>query len=80
VAVEPGRPVARRTADVAGSADPPEPASSGTPAQHPTAAPWPSYEVDDYTYTLRVMCFCVDGGIPEASATRPATRLASGCA
>jgi Family of unknown function (DUF6174) len=31
---------------------------------HPTATPWPAYDVDDYTYTLRTMCFCPDGGVP----------------
>jgi hypothetical protein len=36
----------------------------GPPETHPTAAPWPAYDVDDYTYTLRTMCFCGDGGVP----------------
>jgi hypothetical protein len=42
----------------------PQPASGGTQQPHPTAAPWPAYDVDDYTYTLRTMCFCADGGTP----------------
>jgi hypothetical protein len=36
----------------------------GTPDSHPTAAPWPAFDVDDYTYTLRTACFCADGGVP----------------
>jgi hypothetical protein len=35
-----------------------------TPDPHPTPAKWPSYDVADYTYTLRVMCFCADRGVP----------------
>jgi hypothetical protein len=35
----------------------------GTTSSHPTGAPWPAYEVDDYTFTLRTACFCADGGI-----------------
>ncbi len=38
--------------------------AGGTSAPHPTAAPWPTYDVDDYTYTLRTMCFCGDRGVP----------------
>jgi uncharacterized protein DUF6174 len=39
--------------------------STPTPAPtHPTAAPWPSYDVADYTYTLRLTCFCADRGVP----------------
>lgn len=41
-----------------------EPASRNTQQPHPTAAPWPPYAVDDYTYTLRTMCFCADRGVP----------------
>ena len=36
----------------------------GTPEPHPTAAPWPAYDVEDYSYTLRTTCFCADGGVP----------------
>ena len=42
------------------------PDSKPTPTQpttHPTAAPWPSYSHDDYTYVLRRMCFCGDRGV-----------------
>jgi hypothetical protein len=38
--------------------------SSGSPSTHPTAAPWPAYDVADYTYTLRTMCFCAERGVP----------------
>ncbi|WP_395656047.1 DUF6174 domain-containing protein [Nocardioides sp.] len=31
---------------------------------HPTGPPWPAYEVDDYTYTLRTSCFCAYAGDP----------------
>jgi hypothetical protein len=34
------------------------------PSSHPTGPPWPAYDVDDYTYTLRTACFCADGGVP----------------
>ena len=34
------------------------------PHPAPERAPWPAYEVDDYTYTLRTACFCADGGVP----------------
>jgi major membrane immunogen (membrane-anchored lipoprotein) len=40
------------------------PSSDRTPESHPTAAPWPSYDVADYTYTLRTTCFCADRGSP----------------
>ena len=49
---------------VDGTGGTPEPAPSGTSSPHPTAAPWPAYEVDDYTYTLRTTCFCADRGVP----------------
>jgi hypothetical protein len=43
-------------------ADPePEPT---TPTSNPTAAPWPEYQVDDYTFTLRVTCYCPDAAVP----------------
>lgn len=35
-----------------------------TPTSHPTAAPWPWYQADDYTFTLRVTCYCPDAGAP----------------
>ena len=41
----------------------PEPSAS-TPASHPTSPPWPTYPVDDYTYELRVVCFCEIRGVP----------------
>jgi len=46
------------------AADSPDSASRETPSTHPTAAPWPSYDVADYTYTLRTSCFCADRGVP----------------
>jgi hypothetical protein len=54
------------TARSTGAAEPlASPASSpSSPGSHPTAAPWPSYDVADYTYTLRTSCFCADRGIP----------------
>ena len=39
------------------------PASHGTPEPHPSGAPWPAYDVDDYTYVLRTACFCADRGV-----------------
>jgi hypothetical protein len=39
-------------------------ATTATPEPHPTAAPWPAYDVDDYTFTLRTMCFCFERGVP----------------
>jgi hypothetical protein len=42
----------------------PRPAPRGTPETHPTSAPWPAYDVEDYTYTVRAMCFCADRGVP----------------
>lgn len=35
---------------------------SGT--AQPSGPPWPAYGVEDYTYTLRVRCFCPDAGVP----------------
>lgn len=49
---------------VDGTGGTPEPAPAGGPGSHPTAAPWPSYDVDDYTYTLRTSCFCAERGVP----------------
>lgn len=45
--------------DVGGTPRP----SLGTPEPRPSGAPWPAYDVADYTYTLRTACFCVDGGV-----------------
>ncbi len=36
----------------------------GPPHTHQPGTPWPAYAVDDYTYTLRVSCFCADAGVP----------------
>ena len=30
----------------------------------PSGPPWPAYGVEDYTFTLRVRCFCPDAGVP----------------
>lgn len=53
-------------ADVAvdGTGGTPAASPRTTPHPHPTAAPWPAYDVPDYTYTLRTMCFCADRGVP----------------
>jgi len=32
------------------------------PSEHPTAAPYPDFAPTDYTYVLRVSCFCADRG------------------
>lgn len=44
------------------------PTSSSTPTATPTGVPsvgtYPSYEPEDYSYTLVVSCFCADGGAP----------------
>jgi hypothetical protein len=54
-------------ADVATNPDP-EPASTSDPTSHPTShptgAPWPKYQAQDYTFMLRVSCYCPDAGIP----------------
>jgi hypothetical protein len=42
----------------------PESANPSKPTANPTAAPWPAYVPDDYTYTLRVACYCPDAGVP----------------
>lgn len=47
-----------------GSGGTPEPTHLNAQEPHPTAAPWPAYDVDDYTYTLRATCFCADRGVP----------------
>ena len=49
--------------------DPGTQTSAATPASDPGTAPpggppWPLYDVDDYTFTLRVDCFCPDAGVP----------------
>lgn len=49
---------------VGGIGGTPEPAPGSTPEAHPTAAPWPAFDVGDYTYTLRTSCFCADRGVP----------------
>jgi Family of unknown function (DUF6174) len=45
----------------------PAPTATPTPApttDPPSGPPWPTYDVEDYTFTLRVRCFCPDAGIP----------------
>lgn len=34
------------------------------PTTQPTVGTYPSYGPTDYTYTLRVTCFCPDAGVP----------------
>lgn len=42
----------------------PKSVSDHTAKPRPTAARWPAFDVDDYTYTLRTTCFCADRGVP----------------
>jgi hypothetical protein len=45
----------------------PTPAATLTPdpgTTPPSGPPWPAYDVEDYTFTLRVLCFCPDAGVP----------------
>jgi hypothetical protein len=60
-------------ANVDGTGGTPEATPRGTPDPHPTAAPWPAYDVDDYTYTLRTTCFCGDRGVPVIVTVRDGT-------
>jgi hypothetical protein len=30
----------------------------------PSGPPWPAYDVEDYTFTLRVLCYCPGAGVP----------------
>jgi hypothetical protein len=30
----------------------------------PNGPPWPAYDAEDYTFTLRVRCYCADAGVP----------------
>jgi hypothetical protein len=49
--------------DPAGSASP-SASSPGTPEAPPTVGTYPSYEPQDYTFTLSVQCFCAGVGTP----------------
>ena len=51
-------------ANVATDPDGASEAAPSAPTSHPTAAPWPAYQPDDYTFTLRVTCYCPDAGAP----------------
>lgn len=42
----------------------PTSSSTPTPTAEPTVGTYPSYEPEDYSYTLVVSCFCADGGAP----------------
>jgi hypothetical protein len=55
----------------------PEPSSHTTEEPHPTAAPWPAYQVDDYTYTLRTLCFCAERGVPVIVTVRDGKPIAA---
>lgn len=48
------------------AASDPTPTSSSTPipTAEPTVGTYPSYEPEDYSYTLGVSCFCADAGAP----------------
>lgn len=35
-----------------------------TPRPHTEHERWPVYDVQDYSYTLRISCFCPDRGVP----------------
>lgn len=45
-----------------------DPTPTGSPSPTPTAEPtvgsYPSFEPEDYVYTLKVSCFCADAGVP----------------
>jgi hypothetical protein len=41
----------------------PAPATTGTADPHPSGA-WPAYGAENYSYTLRIGCFCIDRGVP----------------
>jgi hypothetical protein len=36
----------------------------GTPVAHTKHTRWPAYPVADYSYRLRISCFCADAGVP----------------
>jgi hypothetical protein len=38
--------------------------SSGPPTDTPTVGTYPTFEPQDYAYTLAVTCFCPDAGVP----------------
>jgi uncharacterized protein DUF6174 len=42
----------------------PTPTDVGSPVPRPTGPPWPAFDTDDYSYTLRITCFCPDAGQP----------------
>lgn len=46
-----------------GGSPEPAPVSTGTAHPHPSGS-WPAYGVADYSYTLRIGCFCIDRGVP----------------
>ncbi|MDP2775826.1 MAG: DUF6174 domain-containing protein [Nocardioides sp.] len=42
----------------------PPPSETTTPTAEPTVGTYPDFAPDDYSYTLRVNCFCPDAGEP----------------
>ena len=42
----------------------PPPSETTTPTEQPTVGTYPDFAPDDYSYTLRVNCFCPDAGEP----------------
>lgn len=47
-----------------GTGGAPDPAPDSSLGTRPTEGPWPAYEVENYTYTVRTLCFCADRGVP----------------
>jgi len=40
------------------------PSPTSSPSGSPTPSGYPSFEPEDYTYTLAVQCFCAGAGVP----------------
>ena len=61
-----GSHVAVEAAGQQGSGSP-TPAATRTPDAEtapPSGPTWPTYDVEDYTFTLRVLCYCPGAGVP----------------
>jgi hypothetical protein len=41
-----------------------DPSTQETPTSAPTVGTYPTFEAEDYAYTLQVSCFCPDAGVP----------------
>lgn len=55
----------------------PTPSGVGSPDPRPSGPPWPAFGTDDYTYTLRVTCFCPDAGVPVRVTVRDGKAVAA---